>query len=269
MLSHEEIKHLCFPRSVNLVEWKTYLNRKLTSEEKSIIYGYRSEVTMNLLLEKVINKCNESNLCVPVLTNLNGNCLFESLHYHKIGNDVKTLRAGIASLLYMFKNFKNFIPNIEYSMEDAFQFSNEIQYVGTEENKVKTFYKYSFDIMCQDLSNNHNWDRIPTELVLRLVSYLYKVKIIVINGSNDFQHVINSFEGKITPPTMRTIYLGHLGEVHYVPIDYIDKTNLSEPIFYVKNRNKFMEWAKIHEINKISEYIIEKIKNEFSADNSM
>lgn len=256
-------KNLSYPKTGCEKTWIKYLHRRLKCHEKDILSSYLTESNMNRKLEIIQKKCANRDLFVPILTRIDGDCLFESLNYHGIGNDILSLRNGIAYLLYIFKNKKNLLPNIDLTLQELFTFSNDIEYVYEDStNKYNNFNikrpsKYTYDIMCQDLCDEGSWSKLPTQLILTLVSYVFKVKIEIISSTNQdnwedpenhHQTIINSYEN--TNVKTNTIYLGLLGELHYVPIDIIDEDTTKTSIKYVKAEYYFHNWAKKIEKHK-------------------
>ena len=247
ILSEEEIEKLKFPRTVKSNVWEDYLNRALTSNEHYILDGLRSETSSNLHMKKLYKKCKKRGFYVPLLSKSNGNCMFESLNYHNIGNSIESLRKGLAMILYIFKDYENFLGS-DITLKDQFGFMNEIDYVARlNDSKTKEFHKYTYNIMCQDLTNKYSWTRLPTELLLRVISYLYKVEIIIINSGEDTVDIkINSYEhinNQNNQNNLRTIYLGQLGESHYLPIDVLQNNEVIDPMYYDKAKRTFIKWA--------------------------
>jgi hypothetical protein len=162
---------------------------RLTNEENSILENCKSEMYLNKILNNLYNQCNNKNYYVPMLTDIVGNCLFEALVYHKIGTDVTDLRNILSIIFYIFKDYKEFLPNIQETLQELFTFSNEIEYIYTRDkiSGEKNFYKYNYIAMCQDLENSYCWNRLPTQLILLVVSYLYRVEIIIIHSDNDYE----------------------------------------------------------------------------------
>jgi len=228
-----------------------YLGRKLTMSESSMIQEFVVEKRMNNMLRELYEKCIEKDLFVPYLTTLSGNCLFESLNYFGIGDSVKELRKSISYLMYILQDVKNIFPDQETSLRELFQMANEIEYVTCEnENEPLTCYKYTYNIMCQDLRNNYSWTRLPTQLILMLISLIYKAEIKIINNATNYEHTINMNQN-----SEMIIYLGHLGESHYIPLDMGDEFT---PIYYDTQKNKFLNWREKMQNLKVSEYLIRR-----------
>ena len=87
-----------------------------------------------------------------------------------------------------------------------------------------------------------------------LISYVYKLEIIVLNNMGDYVHKINAYDSIIEKPELKKIYLGHLGESHYVPIDVLADGNELVPLFYNKAKQELIKWALFVEDIKIKNY---------------
>jgi hypothetical protein len=230
------IKDMDFPRSFNHNIWQKYLQRPLLLLEQHILENARSEKNLNEVLEQIQNISFEKGLCVSHLTKLHGNCLFESLIDQGIGLSVESLREAISYLIYIYRDYKSFFETQEETIQELFVFSNEIEYVYCPEEDA--FYKYTFEVMCQDMANDNSWTRLPTQLFLMVISQLYKTKIVIIHDS-DYETVINTNKNPV-----KTIYLGLMGESHYIPLKKIDENNISITFQkYNESKIAFFVWA--------------------------
>lgn len=236
--------NLKFPKILNYETWNKYLNRPLHTNEKILIHNFKIETQINHMMKQLYEQCNVNNMYVPILTNLNGDCLFESLNYYKIGINVKQIRRILSVIMYIFKDYKNFLPNNDLTLLEMFNMINEVSYVSCKSNENKEFYKYGYNVMCQDLNTIGNWSRLPTQLILLVVSYLYKVKIVIISNNGNHTNIINAYETISSKFNIETIYLGHLAESHYVPIDILKSNQEKNVILYYKRYEPiFNEWA--------------------------
>ena len=101
-----------YPKSTSIIKWSNYLGRKLYVEEYELLESLKSELLLNKMLKNLYNiiKINNNNhkekLYIPLLTQANGNCLFESLVYYNIGSDVENLKLGISYFMYQLQNTK-------------------------------------------------------------------------------------------------------------------------------------------------------------------
>jgi hypothetical protein len=224
-----------FPRTYDIEIWKTYLNRELTMDELVIINNFRLEFEFNKKLFDLYKIVNYKNLYIVKLTNLNGMCLFESLAENNM-HDV--LKKNILIILLEYKNIPNYFNNNIDTLHELFLKFNET----VDEN-------YTYEAMCQDIiqMNETSWTRIPTELILMIISKIYNVKIMII--SNLSYNVNEIYEGNMH--TFNVIYIGHIDECHYVPL-HIKLPNIDYKFIKYENaKNKFYEWA----------YSIEKSKS--------
>lgn len=264
MESPKEIpQELFFPKTISHKAWEEYLGRSLSHEEKFIMEGYRAEKYMNQMLDDLYKQCIKKKIFyVPMLTNLDGNCLFESLLYHKIGSSVEQLRHSLALIMYLYKSYSGFFPSRSETLEEMFVPYNCVEYVYCKK-KIdgeyhKEFYKYTYNVMCQDLSNSHSWTRLNTQLVLMVLSYIYKLEFIILTNrdenknKDDNMMVINMNE--INQTDVKKIYLGILGESHYVPLDILGDDEALDPIYYNDAKAQLLEWANKIEKQKIEYY---------------
>ena len=269
-------KHLRFPRTINRKKWEKYLDRNLFRNELEILSNMRMEYGINEDLKELHNQCKNKGLFIPILTELDGNCMFESLSYHNLGQNAKTIRTGIAYLMHIFRDYKNFLPNVSLSLKEWFNLTNEVEHVYSRDKftKEKKFHKYTYDIMCKDLSNMNSWSKLPTELILRVISYLFDLDINIIhnNGHTTVINVYKDLDDNSEIPELKKIYLGHLGESHYVPIDIIKNNNNVQPIFYDKAYIKFTIWANKMQEEKIKMFKykerLRKLREEFKKYDS-
>jgi len=255
----EELK---FPKTLNFETWTQYLGRSLTFEEQFILVNYRSEKCTNDMLDGLYEQCLKKNkFYVPMLTNLDGNCMFESLAYYGICENPMQLRIIISTLLYIFKDCKDFLPGTGLTFADMFAMTNEIEYVicrtQIENNIMKKFYKYTYNVMCQDVASSSSWSKLPTQLIMLLISYVFKLEIIIMNNNGSYEHKINAYESILNKPELKTIYLGHLGESHYVPIDILKDDEECVPLYYTYARKTLLEWGYHMEADKVKHYFAE------------
>jgi hypothetical protein len=234
-LSEDEKSKLTYPIELDLKIWQQYLGRHLSQAEKNIIENANDEVKTNESMKKLHKRCSEKGLYVPFLSKPDGNCMFECLNYHNIGKDIASLRGGLASLMYILRDHENFVFK-DNTIKSLFNCINDIEYVyrtvTINYQKKKIFHNYTYEVMCQDLSNMASWSKIPSEIILRIISYLYKVRIVIIAASkknvditiDSYDNLESKSESKSESDSklndnIKTIYLGQLEEWHYLPID--------------------------------------------------
>ncbi|AYV77019.1 MAG: hypothetical protein Barrevirus8_5 [Barrevirus sp.] len=250
-----------YPTKLNYKVWEDYVGRPLEPKEKYLIGRCKAEKQMNKMMKdlycQLIKK--ELNYYVPKLTALDGNCLFESLNYYGIGTSVQELRSVLSMVFYLFQNYKNFLPGQEASLGELFSFTNEIEYVYSKEKdeetgeKYKKYYKYTYQIMCQDMNNMSSWQRLPTQLILLVVSYLYKSEIVIINSSTGYETVINAYESVNHNHDISKIYLGQLEEFHYLVLDVLEAGKEFTPLFYTEARDNLSQFGTFIQISKLKE----------------
>lgn len=229
----------------NIHQLQQKLQRNLHHHEHKLLKRAVIEHAFNKKMLQLNLIANTHNLHIARLTTLHGNCIFESLMYHKLFDDVDVTRRGLAVLMMLMKNKKNFFSDREDSLLDLFSF-NDIEYVMCGENDK--IYKYTYDAMCMDLATDSSWTRLNTELILTIIAQLYNVKIIILNDQHaNYQTTISTKNDENT----KTIYLGQLGEMHYVPLDKYE--GVKNCVMYNEYYGKFCEWLKNNTIDETSQ----------------
>lgn len=265
-------EYLHFPKTLSPKEWSKYLGRSLTDEERFVLTCCHTELHTNKMLKGLYEQCLKKNLrfYVPLLTHLDGNCMFESLTYHGICENHLQLRYIISTILFLFSDyketlpngkFKGFLPNTDLSLSEMFTMTNEIDYVLTRKyvggDCIKQFYKYTYNVMCQDVASMYSWSKLPTHLIMLVISYIYKLELVIISNTGEYEHKINAYDSSPIKPELKTIYLGHLGESHYVPLDVLKVDEELEPLFYTDAKNNLVDWGYEVESIKVKNYLDE------------
>jgi hypothetical protein len=120
----------------------------------------------------------------------------------------------------------------------------------------RKFYKYTYDTMCQDITNCGSWSKLEPHILLSVISILYKVEFIILAVSENGSavHTINAFQNSETQPKLKKVYLGNIDNFHYFPIDILKDEINSSVKYYSENREKFIKWANTVEKIKIIQY---------------
>jgi hypothetical protein len=243
------MSNIKFPMTTSIKKWSKYLGRKLFLEEFKLLESLKTEIILNKMiynLYKIIdenNKNEDNRLYIPLLTQADGNCLFESLVYYNIGNDINSLKISISYFMYQLQNVK--LPGQEETLKEKFFtfFCDDIDYVI--DNSDKKIYKYSYNVMCKDLCCKDSWKRIPTNLILILISWLFNCKIIIISDNTNYKNIINVYENINLNIELKEIYLGKLGgEFHYIPLDILSDNENIIKLKHDKIKKIFLEWAE-------------------------
>jgi len=271
-----EVEDVYYPKTSDIETWESFLNRDLTMEEKLYL--------MDVIIEKGLNKeiyCLQENLkrdgtlYIPKLTSNVGNCLFESLEILGYG-DAEQIRKNVSAVMTLSSKDELFFPHIHQSLRSIFTNSNDIATVlDKDEEKA---YKYNYDMMLVDLYSKHSWSRLPTELILMVISRIYKIEILIYHNNTQYVSKVNVWNDM---PIIDTIRLGQLNEEHYVPIKQITDAvsansaisgdMVNKKIKYVKAKNRFHKWARelvinINESTKIKETIIQNHLSKLEED---
>jgi len=241
-------KYNDFPKTTNKEIWMKYLDRPLNENEILLLNELKQEILINNMitnLNNVISKKDINNLYIPLLTKIDGNCLFESLVYHGIGKDIKSLRAGIGYLMYQLQD--NYLPNQNNTIKNTYDtfFCDDINFVYS--NKDKKIYNYNYNLMCKDIVSNNSWDRLPTNLIMIVISWLFRIRIIVISDNTNYENIINAFDNlnNNEMPKLKDIYLGKIGgEFHYFPLEITNELNNKPKLKYCNMKKIFIKWAR-------------------------
>lgn len=217
--------------------WEEYLERNLEKSELFLLQKTENDNNINKKIVEIYNLATKHELYIPYLTNLHGNCLFESLQYHKICDDIDEFRCGLAFLLIIFKDKKYFIPDQELTLEELFNLRNDIKCVYCKKNK--RVYKYTFITMCIDLACDNKWNRLDTQLILSSLSLLFNIKISIFHNNGHIT-TIETINNEHT----KTIYIGLIDEYHYFPLDIKTDKQFEKCPKYVDNLKEFHNWAK-------------------------
>lgn len=211
-------------------DFEIHIGRSLTESEKKMVTIFRNEKEQN---DRLRTLCDlHPTFHVPLLTNWNGDCLFESLIYFGFGESVKDLRHIVASNMQFYKEVKGLFGENSDSLDNMFNNINEVKFIECNDG---LYYEYDFELMCTDLTTKHSWSRLPTQLLLMMMSYIFRIEIIILNNKDTSRTKINAYENHNVQPVLQIIYLGHIRESHYFPL-----VSKSEPQKYY---NKYETWV--------------------------
>ena len=225
---------MAYPAKNTIEEWEKYVDRNLTKSEKKLIQNYNTECYYNQHLEYLHDVCNTKGLYVYRLTVPDGNCMFESLVELGYGESIRGLRQFISFIMYHASDIKHFFADKDESLRELFNVYNEVQHVFCEEEQK--IYEYTYEVMCYDLASDNSWNNLPTELILLVISKIFDIEIVILNNQSDWEHTICYGEPNFT------IYLGHLDELHYVPLDILSEEHHPR-IYYDEYNEVFQQWC--------------------------
>jgi hypothetical protein len=129
-----------FPRTLSIEEWREYLRRDIHTEERVIIEEVKMEYKFNSKVKLLHDVVNSKGLYISKLTNLYGNCLFESLVEHKMCNCEDDLRKALAYIMYVYQDYPNFFPNQQLTLKELFNVTNEVEYVLCRDDRKSINY---------------------------------------------------------------------------------------------------------------------------------
>ncbi len=274
-----EISKKAIPPFPDIGLWEEYLGRNLTKKEKEIITDLIEENITNEEIEKIKLNLSNINCYIPVLSNSNGNCLFESLVYagleiNSLGIEPSDyLRQQLSGILLTNRNNINFFPNLNQTPEEIFINANEIETV--KDKKTKQVYKYDYDIMILDIQTDKSWKRLPTELILMTVSQVYNVEILIHHNNSKYINRINMVNNDTSQT--KKIRLVLINEEHYIPVKDIPEYLINDSdtiqniskinLVYIDAREEYDKWISSHTNNPKS--IISKNKSKTNTKESI
>jgi len=208
----------------------------------------------NEVLKNILEKFKDKKIRYPIMTPLDGNCMFTSLNHHGIGKSNQCLRELLSHMLFQFKDYKGFLPNFpDQTLEEVFiPFTalDDLKHVlCVEEFKI---YRYGYEVMCQELVTKGTYSKFTTEFLLLILSRLYKTGFVIFHEAGIMKiNAWDGFEGDV--PELRTVHLALLGEDHYVPVEmFSDETSLeimneyyANPKLYTEGETEYEKWIKL------------------------
>lgn len=172
------------------------------------------ETHIQTVIDQLSTNCKKLGYEISVITSLNGNCFFEVLVDNGLAKDIDSMRKITATLLINFKDVIGFLStNSGESLETLFYTFNEINYFKNDKGDIEI---YTYENMCKDILMSGSWEKIPTQLIMMVISKCFNIKFIIINSNDD--NIIEINENK---ENFREIGLGFLPEFHYVGIKKI------------------------------------------------
>jgi len=161
-------------------------------------------------LETFINK---HGYTIGKLVSNDGNCLFESLEFLEYG-EAYTLRKAFSVIMYEFREYVGLFEDYkDKSLKQLYSLWIDEQLpLVVHEGKI---VKYTFEVLCHDLSRSKSWKRIhPIELLFLTISKFLNVEIVIYT---DFESIIN-YKSDNSKKYPEKIVLGYINQNHYVPL---------------------------------------------------
>lgn len=236
-----------YSATLNINYWSNQLqkiNKKLTKNDVRLFKHVREEKEINKSLRLIHQYALTDELYIPCLTDLIGDCMFESIEHTGFCKDRNEFRKCIALIFFIFGKCK-IIPSYDIPLKDVFELVNDIKYVFC--HKKALLYKYTYYTMCSDMYNKGSWSRLPTELILMIISIFFKVRIHIYHDNGHIGKICDIMNDANIPldDASCNIYLGLIGENHYVPlIKKKFKKHESKCPKYTIELEKFHSWAK-------------------------
>jgi len=244
------------------------IKKRLTPKDLKILKDAKHEKQDNETITRIYENAMMYDLYIPSLTELVGDCMFESIEKTGLCEDRNSFRQCVAFLFYLFGDCRVFtrydpkqqiITESEETLKEFFGYQNEIEYVYCNINKK--LYSYTYSTMCADMFEEGSWSRLPTQLVLMVISVFFKVRFHIHHDNGYVQTICDVILDITLPfddPTCN-IHLGLMGEYHYIPLIPIpldlDRSNIKCPRYTAKTK-KFIKWAdsKADQIGLYTDY---------------
>lgn len=234
--------------TINAKYWQDQLRTgdiRFTQKDRKLLKKVKYEKHDNSSLKRIHQKALSDGFFIPCLTEMSGDCMFESLEHTGLCDDRVALRKMVATLFFLFGESSDVLPGYDDPLKIVFTYMNDIPYVYCHEKKK--LYAYTYYTMCSDMFTEGEWSRLPTHLVLILMSTFFKVRFHIYHDSGHITTICDESMSSQIPEDDDScnLRLGLVGEHHYVPL--IRRTgNASElncPKYNIE-LIKFHKWAR-------------------------
>lgn len=235
-----------YKRTVNEIYWQNQLKKigkKLTYKDRKLLRATKCEKDNNESLMRIQAKALSDGLHIPCLTGLVGDCMFESIEKTGLCNDKKIFRQSVARLFFLFSD-SNVISSYNITLKETFDLFNEIEYVYC--HNTNRLYKYTYYTMCSDMYKDGSWSRLPTEIILTVISIFFKVRIHVYHDNGHVNKICDVELNKIlsNDDPSCNIHIALVGENHYVPLVPKPHDDIIKCPKYSNQLKKFLKWAQ-------------------------
>ena len=230
--------------------WQYLFRRALQPVEKTILCDAKHEDMMNTEIKNAECGFIKNGLYIPIMPDMDGDCLFKSLEYHGIVTDVPLFRKGLSMLMITFKDTPYFFPNNSSTLREIFDVgalaeeNNEKKQNYIYMKKTGKLYNYNYDAMCIDLSNTGSWRHLHSHLILEIIS-LFTGFIIHTHTEKGNKLVVT---GGVHDPKeqekMQIINLFLYNDIHYTPLDNLSNWKTKrKSILMTGAYQRFIDWA--------------------------
>ena len=245
------------PRVLKEDVWMKYLERPLSLTERDIIHDRIKERSHNKDLVNLYTNAKALGYAPVTLIDPDGNCMFSSLVHLGIGKSIKDLREGLAFFMYILQDYKPLVPGDDLSLKEKYQMENLEGSSYVKCDKVGKIYKYTYNVMCQDITDMRSWTKLPANLLLFLVSYIYRVEILIIRDDSSFTNLISAWDTVIPKPAdLQRIALGYIQTFHYMPFRPWLEESPYPLLLEEEAKLRYHTWAKAMRREKIKEFEI-------------
>jgi hypothetical protein len=248
-MSHVVKRVYNYKFTINDEYWTNHLRsikKRLTKQDKKLFKSVKCEKQNNDALARIQEKAISNGLYIYQLTKLNGDCMFESIEHSGFCKDSEEFRKSVAILFFLFGNYK-VISGYDEPLKDIFNIFNEIEFVYCHDTNI--LYKYTYYTMCSDMFTSSSWSRLPTELILTVISVFFRVRFHIYHDNGHINKICDvEVDKEISLDDYRSnIYLGLIDEHHYVPLVRIpygmNNNDALRCPRYGGQLKKFRQWA--------------------------
>jgi len=193
------------PCYVNLAD-QTEPDDKETCKLKNKINDALIDLSVNIM---------KKGFEVSMLTELDGNCIFSSVHSFGYGENPTVLRNFVSLMMYEYREYKGFIDIFpDNTLTELYAIYPNSKPFNVFDKKIKQIVPYTFPVMCKDLCNPGEWKRINVELLFLSLSKLLNIEIII---HHDVDSTVKKYSA-CKKKYKNKVYLGYVCKCHYVPL---------------------------------------------------
>ena len=223
--------------------WTHYLQRSLKPQESMLIDAVDFEISINQKLKNLYNHIQSKDMHFLKRTDMDGNCMFASLVELGFCDTVENLRRALAIEMILNKESKDIVP--EFTLEEAFKNTNEIESISDDEDSVP----YTYERMCIDVLTDGSWTRLNPELLMIVLSKKFNAKFTVFTETG---YSTDIYHSDSNDSETRTFTLGLINDLHYLPLS----PNEPGAKYRFEGYNTFMplfsKWRRIVKLKKRS-----------------
>lgn len=124
--------------TINAKYWQDQLRTgdiRFTQKDRKLLKKVKYEKHDNSSLKRIHQKALSDGFFIPCLTEMSGDCMFESLEHTGLCDDRVALRKMVATLFFLFGESSDVLPGYDDPLKIVFTYMNDIPYVYCHEKK--------------------------------------------------------------------------------------------------------------------------------------